>query len=278
MFGLVCFSDGSYGIYPVKNILQLSEIDKICTVKHKGCKYEAKLIAVDAKKDVLKRIQEEEMKKIYISAEKANVENSFIDFSFGIDYVDINRSSTSFITNFDNSVFNKNCDEHDGNFEQENNNCEQDKTDAGPSPCISGSCNENEYEAGGPSGSCDDEREYEVGESEFGDNSVDDPNYEISDSDLSEIGNVKKTDVSKSLLNTELHCNGRDLFASWNDNEKENENISNNYLSPIETCLSASLTEPGSCDDKNMVVMESRGKKGDKKANFCVIVRKNNRK
>lgn len=79
----------------------------------------------------MKLIQEEEIKNIYIPAEKSNVENSFMDFSFGIDYVDINRSSTLFINNFDNSVFNENCEQNDGNYEQE-------KTDAGQSSDISG--------------------------------------------------------------------------------------------------------------------------------------------
>lgn len=68
---------------------------------------------------------------------------------------------------------------------------------------------------------------------EFEDNSDDDPNYEISDSDSSEIVTVKKTGASKSQSNTELPCYNRDFHASLNDTEKENENISNNYAYPL---------------------------------------------
>ncbi|XP_074028431.1 uncharacterized protein [Leptinotarsa decemlineata] len=198
-----------------------------------------------------------------------------MDFSIGIDYVDINRSSNSFINNFDNSVFNENCEQNCGDYEPQNDECEQEKTDAGQSADISGPCDKKEYEA---EGYWDHEKRHDLEVSEFEDNSEDDPNYEISDSDCSEIVNIEKTDASTSQSNTELLCYTRDFHASSNDTEKENENISNNYSSPIETCLSASLTEPGSCDDKNMVVMESRGRKGDKKANFCVYCKKNNRK
>lgn len=45
MFGLVRFSDNSEGIYPMKNIYKKN--GHRCIVKHKGCKFEAEILAVE---------------------------------------------------------------------------------------------------------------------------------------------------------------------------------------------------------------------------------------
>lgn len=45
MFGLVRFSDNSEGIYSMKNIYKKN--GNRCIVKHKGCKFEAEILAVE---------------------------------------------------------------------------------------------------------------------------------------------------------------------------------------------------------------------------------------
>ncbi|KAG5884218.1 hypothetical protein JTB14_011707 [Gonioctena quinquepunctata] len=57
MFALVRFSDNTEGIYPMKNIKRNVNL---CIVKHKGCKFEAELLAVeDIEENLVKPVLQE---------------------------------------------------------------------------------------------------------------------------------------------------------------------------------------------------------------------------
>lgn len=84
----------------------------------------------------------------------------------------------------------------------------------------------------------------------FEDNSYDDPNYELSTSEVSHSNSSHSENGNYNVLN--------------NISNRESTSLN------IEPQLSASITVPGSCDDTNMIIAESRGRKGDKKANFCL--------
>ncbi|XP_045477756.1 uncharacterized protein LOC123682945 [Harmonia axyridis] len=190
------------------------------------------------------------------SPEKSLVYEDFNDFSIGTEYVEINRSSTSLMKNFDDTVFSTVCGEEEDRYAEFQDNSTMEASDMN----VDKNKQSIMQHHGIP---VQVEPEDEIELSVYGDNSDDDSDYNLST--YSETQSDNSRDGSRSSTPCSF-LSEMDL----NIEEKTQPNGSNNnsLSKSIQVHLSASLNEPG-CDDENMMVTESRGRKGDKKANFC---------